>query len=159
MPSKELHNYDIRIASNGDWYHEGTKIQRIEIVKLFASVLNKRDDNKYWLITPKEEGVIKVDDAPFVITKMDYSGNIKTGNCWFTTNLGDKVLLSKKNPLRLEFDDKKTPRPYIYLFRGMEALILRQVYYEIVKYAVKDAYGVYGIWSDNTFFNVDDKQY
>ena len=32
----------------------------------------------------------------------------------------------------LEFDDKKTPRPYIYLFRGMEALILRQVYYEIV---------------------------
>lgn len=159
MPSKELHNYDIRIASNGDWYHEGTKIQRIEIVKLFASVLNKRDDNKYWLITPKEEGVIKVDDAPFVITKMDYSGDIETGNCWFTTNLGDKVLLSKKNPLRLEFDDKKNPRPYIYLFRGMEALILRQVYYEIVKYAVKDAYGVYGIWSDNTFFNVDDKQY
>ena len=158
MSSKELHNYDIRIASNGDWYHEGTKIQRIELVKLFASVLNKRDDNKYWLTTPKEEGVIKVDDAPFVITKMDYSGEIETANCWFTTNLEDKILLSKKNPLRLEFDNKKNPRPYVYLFRGMEALILRQVYYEIVKYAVKDENGIYGIWSDNTFFHIEQKQ-
>ena len=158
MSIKELHNYDIRIASNGDWYHEGTKIQRIELVKLFASVLNKRDDNKYWLTTPKEEGVIKVDDAPFVITKMDYSGEKETANCWFTTNLEDKILLSKNNPLRLEFDDKKNPRPYVYLFRGMEALILRQVYYEIVKYAVKDENGIYGIWSDNTFFHVEQKQ-
>ena len=158
MSSKELHNYDIRIASNGDWYHEGTKIQRIELVKLFASVLNKRDDNKYWLTTPKEEGVIKVDDAPFVITKMDYSGETETANCWFTTNLDDKILLSKNNPLRLEFDNKKNPRPYVYLFRGMEALILRQVYYEIVKYAVKDENGIYGIWSDNTFFHVEQKQ-
>ena len=158
MSGKELHNYDIRIASNGDWYHEGTKIQRIELVKLFASVLNKRDDDKYWLTTPKEEGVIKVDDAPFVITKMDYSEEKETANCWFTTNLEDKILLSKNNPLRLEFDNKKTPRPYVYLFRGMEALILRQVYYEIVKYAVKDENGIYGIWSDNTFFHVEQKQ-
>ena len=157
MPNKELHNYDIRIVANGDWYHEGTKIQRIELVKLFASVLNKRDDNNYWLTTPKEEGIIKVDDAPFVITKIDYSGQNKKAKCWFTTNLGDKILLSKNNPLRLEFDNKKNPRPYVYLFRGMEALILRQVYYEIVKYAVKDKTGNYGIWSDNTFFNIDDK--
>ena len=40
----------------------------------------------------------------------------------------------------------------------MEALILRQVYYEIVKYAVKDENGIYGIWSDNTFFHVEQKQ-
>ena len=157
MPKKELHNYDIRIATNGDWYHEGTIIQRLELVKLFASVLSKRDDNNYWLTTPKEEGIIKVDDAPFVITKIDYSGQIKTAKCWFTTNLGDRILLSKKNPLRLEFDNKKNPRPYIYLFRGMEGLILRQVYYEIVKYAVKDDMGHYGIWSDNSFFIIDDK--
>ena len=157
MPNKELHNYDIRIAANGDWYHEGTRIQRLELIKLFASVLSKRDDNNYWLTTPKEEGIIKVDDAPFVITKLDYSGQIKTAKCWFTTNLGDRILLGKNNPLRLEFDSKKNPRPYIYLFRGMEGLILRQVYYEIVKHAVKDDMGHYGIWSDNTFFEIDEK--
>ena len=74
MSQKEIHNYDIRIATNGDWYHEGSKINRIELVKLFASVLHKKDDNKFWLITPKEEGTIEVDDAPFVITKFDHSG-------------------------------------------------------------------------------------
>ena len=26
MEQKEFHYYDIRIASNGDWYHEGSKI-------------------------------------------------------------------------------------------------------------------------------------
>ena len=70
MSQKEIHNYDIRIATNGDWYHEGSKINRIELVKLFASVLHKKDDNKYWLITPKEEGTIEVDDAPFVIQNL-----------------------------------------------------------------------------------------
>ena len=118
---------------------------------------NKRDDNNYWLTTPKEEGTIQVDDAPFVITQIDYSGQNKTAKCWFTTNLGDKILLSKNNPLRLEFDNKKNPRPYVYLFRGMEALILRQVYYEIVKYAVQDDNGYYGIWSDNNFFIIGKK--
>ena len=88
---------------------------------------------------------------------MDYSGEKETANCWFTTNLEDKILLSKNNPLRLEFDRKKNPRPYVYLFRGMEALILRQVYYEIVKNAVKDENGIHGIWSDNTFFHVEQK--
>ena len=101
MSQKEIHNYDIRIATNGDWYHEGSKINRIELVKLFASVLHKKNDNKYWLITPKEEGTIKVDDAPFVITKFDHSGSKNSGKCWFTTNLGEKILLSKINPLRV----------------------------------------------------------
>ena len=92
MSQKEIHNYDIRIATNGDWYHEGSKINRIELVKLFASVLHKKDDNKYWLITPKEEGTIRVDDAPFVITKFAQSGSKNLAKCWFTTILGEEIL-------------------------------------------------------------------
>ena len=154
MSQKEIHNYDIRIATNGDWYHEGSKINRIELVKLFASVLHKKDDNKFWLITPKEEGTIEVDDAPFVITKFDHSGSNNSAKCWFTTNLGEKILLSKINPLRVEIDNQNNPRPYIYVFRGMEALILRSVYYEVVNFAVKDQSGEYGIWSDGSFFRI-----
>ena len=75
MDQKEFHSYDIRIASNGDWYHEGSKIKRFELVKLFASALHYKEDKKYWLITPKEEGVIKVDDAPFIIKEINYKGN------------------------------------------------------------------------------------
>ncbi len=97
MKQKEFHNYDIRIASNGDWFHEGTKIQRFELVKLFSSVLHYKDDKNFWLITPKEEGVIKVDDAPFIIKTIHYEGNREEGNCWVTTNLDEKFLLGKKN--------------------------------------------------------------
>ena len=154
MSQKEIHNYDIRIATNGDWYHEGSKINRIELVKLFASVLHKKDDNKFWLITPKEEGTIEVDDAPFVITKFDHSGSNSSAKCWFTTNLGEEILLSKINPLRVEIDNQNNPRPYIYVSRGMEALILRSVYYEVANFAVKDQSGEYGIWSDGSFFRI-----
>ena len=154
MSQKEIHNYDIRIAANGDWFHEGSKINRIELIKLFASVLHKKNDGKYWLVTPKEEGTILVDDVPFVITKLEHSGNNKSAKFWFTTNLGEVILLGKKNPLRVEVDNKNNPRPYIYVFRGMEALILRSVYYEVVDFAVKDKLGNYGIWSDGYFFNI-----
>ena len=152
---KEFHSYDIRIASNGDWYHEGSKIKRFELVKLFASVLHYKEDKNYWLITPKEEGVIKVDDAPFIIKEINYKGNYEEGNCWVTTNLDETFLLGKKNYLRIAFDKNKNPRPYVFIYRGLEALMLRSVYYDMVNYAVKDEKGCYGIWSDKTFFIID----
>ena len=67
------------------------------------------------LITPKEEGTIEVDDAPFVITKFAHSGSKNLAKCWFTTNLGEEILLSKINPLRVEIDNQKNPRPRIFL--------------------------------------------
>ena len=35
---------DIKIDSRGQWYHEGSPIGRIELVKLFSKVL-KKDSN------------------------------------------------------------------------------------------------------------------
>jgi len=59
--------FDIRIASDGRWFHEGDEIRRIELVKLFASILVLDDKGDYWLATPAEKGRITVDDAPFII--------------------------------------------------------------------------------------------
>ena len=39
---------------------------------------------------------------------------------------------------------------------GMEALILRSVYYEVVNFAVKDQSGEYGIWSDGCLLYTSD---
>ena len=55
MSQKEIHNYDIRIATNGDWYHEGSKINRIELVKLFASVLIKKMTISFGLLLQKKK--------------------------------------------------------------------------------------------------------
>ena len=44
-------DFDIRIAADGNWYHEGGLIRRAALVKLFASVLRREDDGSYWLVT------------------------------------------------------------------------------------------------------------
>ena len=47
-----LEQYDIRIARDGTWFHNGDPIRRIELAKLFSTVLKRDDDGDYWLITP-----------------------------------------------------------------------------------------------------------
>ena len=59
--------FDIRIAADGRWFHDGDAIGRIELVKLFASILIRDEFGKYWLVTPVEKGRIEVDDVPFIV--------------------------------------------------------------------------------------------
>src|SRR6267142_5441877 len=60
---------DMRIAADGTWYYLKTPIGRPALVKLFASVL-KREDDKYFLVTPVEKCGIVVDDAPFLAVEL-----------------------------------------------------------------------------------------
>ena len=64
---------DIRVAANGDWYHEGALIKRFAIAKLFAGIL-RLEGEAYYLVTPAEKLRIEVDDAPFVATGMEADG-------------------------------------------------------------------------------------
>ena len=52
--------YDIRIAADGSWWHEGQRIVRTGLIKLFASVLQRDQAGKFWLVTPAERGEIVV---------------------------------------------------------------------------------------------------
>jgi hypothetical protein len=60
---------DMRIATDGTWFYQKTPIGRPALVKLFASVL-KREDDRYFLVTPVEKCGIAVDDAPFLAVEM-----------------------------------------------------------------------------------------
>ena len=51
----ECGKINIRIDSTGQWHHEGLPIRRIEIVRLFATLLKKDIDGIYWLETPVEK--------------------------------------------------------------------------------------------------------
>ena len=59
----------MRIATDGTWHYLKTPIGRPALVKLFASVL-KREDDKFFLVTPVEKCGITVDDAPFLAVEM-----------------------------------------------------------------------------------------
>ena len=64
---------DMRIARDGTWFYLGTPIGRPELVRLFSTILRK-DDDKYFLVTPVEKVGITVDDAPFVAVDFTVTG-------------------------------------------------------------------------------------
>ena len=141
---------DIRIAANGDWYHEGVLIRRFAIAKLFATIL-RIDDGIHFLVTPAEKLKIRVDDAPFVATGMETDGEGRARRILFTTNVGDVVLADADHPIVVE-DRGGEPRPYVEVRRGLRALIARSVFYRLVDLACKAPNGEFGVWSGGTRF-------
>ena len=156
--SISIQNFQMRIAANGVWYYQGTPINRIALVKLFAKVLHKDDSGQYWLITPVERGLIEVDDTPFLAVEL----NKKTGYNFehdvlrFRTNLDEEFDCGPKNPLRVEIDPvTHEPRPYVLVRDGLEARLTTSVFYQLVEMSGEytiDGKKVLGVWSEATFF-------
>jgi hypothetical protein len=128
---------DMRIAADGTWFYMGTPIGREKMVKLFASVLRKDDDDKTYLVTPVEKIGITVDDAPFVVTEMNMMDSHKGCHLHFITNVGDEVIVGAEHPLWvIDNTEKAEPRPYVRVRGRLDALISRSVFYELAEYAV-----------------------
>ena len=121
---------DIVIRSDGLWLHEGTPIGRPQLVRLFSTVLRKDPDGIH-LVTPVEKMKITVEDAPFIATRVDR----EDGALKFLTNVGDEVEAGPENYIRVEMGAQGEPRPYLHVRRGLEALIARPVFYELVEMA------------------------
>ena len=118
-----IKDFEMRIAKDGVWYHQGTPIKRLPLVKLFASALLKEQDDSYWLVTPVEKGMIEVEDAPFLaveVERVTSNENESFGtNFSFRTNLDEFVICGPENPLRVNIDPKtQEPNPYILVRDG-----------------------------------------
>src|SRR5690348_864082 len=127
---------DIVIKKDGSWIHEGGRIGREALVRLFSTVLRKDPDGIY-LVTPVEKMKITVEDAPFVAVRVDrIQGQSGEGEALrFLTNVGDEVTAGPDNAIRVETGADGEPRPYLHVRRGLEALISRPVFYELVEMA------------------------
>ena len=122
---------DIVIRKDGLWFHEGSPIGREALVRLFSTVLRK-DPDGFHLVTPVEKMKITVEDAPFIATRVDREGEALR----FLTNVGDEVEAGPENEIRIEMDEATgEPRPYLHVRRGLDALIARPVFYELVEMA------------------------
>jgi hypothetical protein len=125
---------DIRIARDGTWYHEGGAIRRKPLVKLFAGILRRDDDGAYVLVTPVERRRIQVEDAPFVAVEATVSGEGSEQAIIFRTNVDDEVAAGPDHPIRVVVDPETgEPSPYVMVREGLEALIARSVYYQLVE--------------------------
>ncbi|HEY5071114.1 MAG TPA: DUF1285 domain-containing protein [Caulobacteraceae bacterium] len=127
---------DIVIQRNGRWLHEGAPIGRPALVRLFSTVL-RRDPDGFHLVTPVEKLRIQVEDAPFVAVGLEATTDLAgEAVLTFTTNVGDQIEAGPDNQIRVETDPVTgEPRPYVHVRRGLEALIDRSVFYDLVEMA------------------------
>ena len=129
---------DIVIKSDGSWWHEGSRITRSGLVKLFASVLRKDEDGLTYLVTPVEKLTITVECAHFIAVRLDAKGEGQDQRLFFTTNLDDMIEVSEETPLRIETDEVTgEPDPYVGVWGRLEASLSRPVFYELVDLAVE----------------------
>ena len=126
---------DIRIAADGSWHHEGRRFQRESMVKLFAGIL-RREQDEYYLVTPAERLRIEVEDAPFVAVLVEQIEDNGMPAIVFTTNLGERIVVDQAHGLRIDIDaDTQEPRPYVHLRDGLEALISRSAFFDLLNLA------------------------
>ena len=151
---------DIRIASDGTWFHEGCPIGRLPLVKLFASVLRREDDGDYWLVTPVEKARIAVDDVPFVAVELEADGSGQAQALRFRTNLDEWVSADSAHPLAFRpLPGSQERAPYLTVRGGLEARVARAAYYALVELCIErtiDGRTVLGVWSGGMFFPFDD---
>ncbi|MEG5263795.1 DUF1285 domain-containing protein [Pseudomonas sp. JDS28PS106] len=148
---------DMRIARDGTWFYQGTPIGRKPMVRLFSTIL-RRDGDDYLLVTPVEKVGIKVDDAPFVAVRLDVQGEGERQVLRFITNVEDEVEAGPEHPLRVVIDPRtQEPSPYVHVRANLEALINRNVFYQLVELAVSrtvDGQRWLGVWSHGEFFPI-----
>lgn len=146
----------MEIRSDGSWWHEGSRIRRERLVKLFARILRKDEDGLTYLVTPYEKVIVHLDDAPFLAVRVDRVGSAgQTQMLAFTTNLGDVVVAGPDHPIRVETDPvTQEPSPYVLVRGRLEAKLTRPVFYELADMAeVDDAAGdQMGVWSQEEFY-------
>ena len=120
-------------------------------MRLFSTVLRK-DPDGFHLVTPVEKLRIRVDDAPFLATRVDRVGP----SLCFLTNVGDEVAAGPDHPLTVgRVDGTSEPAPYLHVRGGLMARITRPVFYELVDMAesrTTPSGEELGVWSDGAWF-------
>jgi hypothetical protein len=122
---------DILINSVGEWLYQGNKMERLSVVQLLSTIL-RREGDEYYLVSPAEKLKISVEDVPFSVVMMDVEGEGINQSLHFSTQVGDCFTLSQEHALRLSYNQKGEPSPYVHVRNDMEAKLSRSVYYELV---------------------------
>jgi hypothetical protein len=145
---------EMRIARDGAWFHQGSPIGREAMVRLFSTILRREPDGSFVLVTPVEKLSIAVEDAPFLAVEVKTEGEGRGRALAFRLNTGDLVAAGPDNALTLR-GGPDAPHPYLHVRGGLEALIARSVYYELMNMALDDGGERVGLWSNGVFFPLD----
>ena len=123
----------IRISADGSWYHDGGRIQREALVRLFASILRREEDGEYYLVTPVEKWRIEVELHPLMVTDVEFLVEEGEQVLWATLSTDKRVAIDAEHPLFLEAalgDIAAMELPH-----GLTALFTRAAWYRLVEMA------------------------
>ena len=148
---------EMRIARDGTWFHQGSPIGRQALVRLFSTVLRREPDGGFVLVTPVEKLSIEVEDAPFVAIELKTEDEGAARSLAFRLNTGDLVVAGAAHPLRFE-SGEDGPHPYITVRPGLDALVVRSVYYELAELALAEGAEPPGVWSGGVFFAMEESR-
>lgn len=145
---------EMRIARDGTWFHQGSPIGREAMVRLFSTILRREADGSYVLVTPVEKLSIVVEDAPFLAVELKTEGEGRDRHLAFRLNTGDLVSAGSDNPITIR-ETADGPHPYLHVRGGLDALVARSVYYELMNLALDEGTDQVGLWSNGVFFPLD----
>ena len=142
---------EMRIARDGNWYHQGKPITRPAMVRLFSTVLRREPDGRHVLVTPVEMLSIEVEGTAFIAREMQSEGTGESRRIALSLNSGDALVVGRNHPLTIDEDDHG-PQPRVLVRHGLEATLARPLYYELAEIALAEAHDPPGVWSDGCFF-------
>lgn len=146
---------DMKIAADGTWFYQKTPIGRPALVKLFASVL-KREDDRYFLVTPVEKVGLFVEDVPFLAVELTVSQGPRGQVLGFRTNVDDHVEAGPGHALRFEAEPETGGlKPYLHVRRDLWAKVTRALFYDLVELGEVRPIGdkaMFGVASNGEFF-------
>ena len=148
-------DFAMAIDVHGDWHHEGRRITRPGMARLFSTALRRAADGSCWLVTPFEAGRVEVEDVPFLVVEAQIEGEGAERLVRLRTSLGEWLDLDAAHPLVMRPPPAGgSPAPYVTVRPGLEARLARPVFYELAGLAEPAPEGgdLLGLWSGGVFF-------
>lgn len=133
---REIGESDMRIAADGSWWHEGSRISRPAMVRAFASLLIRDHAGRHWLVTPRQKLSIEVEDAAFMAVDCVE----RDGALAFRLNTDEIVIAGPAHPL-IGGGDADTPAIYLAVRNGCEARLDRSTWLQLAEIALAQGDG------------------
>jgi len=136
-PSREC-STGIFVDAEGDWYHDGNRILRENIIALFLESLSVSPSGKYQIQCNQERYELEAADTPFVVSRVDRELSADSGE--------EEILLRFRHLSAVEPLDPSTLRVgrenilYCTVRNGrFPARFSRPAYYQIAEWIEEDA--------------------
>ena len=133
------------IDKDANWFYNGSKIERLNMIKLFSKLVKMEGEN-YFIVTPSEKIPVYVVNEVFSI--IDFKK--ENDDYFFKTNTNEWVKLSQENCLSTDSVNDQ-PYPKIKLKENVFGLLTRSLFYNLIEHAINDKDRLY-IKSDGEKF-------